>query len=324
MPRMHLLVVKTSSLGDVIHFLPAVSDLVRALPRATVDWVVEESFADIPKLHPGVSRVVPVALRRWRGAWWGLKAWREFGAFRRVLQESAYDGVLDAQGLLKSAALTKLARAPVWGQNRASAREGLAALFYDKTFSVARGQHAVARNRELAAKALGYALPTTPPDYGIAAPNEALPESIANPYVVLLHGTSRDSKCWPVGYWISLAQTLREKNIFALLPWGSDAERERAQVIAAATPGARVLPRLSLRRLAVVLGRAHAVVGVDTGLVHLGCALNRPTVAIFTDTAPALTGVYPSDASRAVNLGDRGVIPTPEQVVSAMQTLRVF
>jgi heptosyltransferase-1 len=319
-----ILLVKTSSLGDVVHNLPVVADILGHVPMAAIDWVVDSAFADIPALHPRVRRVIPVGLRRWRGALWRRDTWREIAAFRRELQSDTYDLVIDTQGLVKSALLGALARGARCGQDRASAREWLASVFYDRRFPVARGRHAVVRNRDLAAQALGYALPTTAPDYGLRVAAAPLPESVRAPYVVCLHGTSRESKCWPVSYWISLAQDLDARGLLPVFPWGNEAERRRAEAIAAAFPGARVLPRLPLKRLAAVLSGANGVVGVDTGLVHLAAALHRPTVAIYTDTSPALTGIYPADENLGVNLGERGATPTPAEVRAALQRLGVY
>jgi heptosyltransferase-1 len=319
-----LLIVKTSSLGDVVHNLPAVTDIRARFPYVQIDWAVEEPFAEIPALHPAVRRVIPVAMRRWRKNLWHRDTWREIGALRRALRAQAYDAVIDTQGLLKSALIARWPRAPHHGQDRASVREPLAALFYDRVHAVARGQHAVTRNRELVARALGYPVPDTPPDYGIASPKAPLAVDLPTNYIVFLHGTSRDSKLWPELYWIELGQALAERHITAVLTWGSETERERAERLAHTIPGARVLPRLRLNELAGMFGRARAVVGVDSGLTHLAVALNVPTVALYTDTSPVLTGVLPADPERALNLGERDVVPTATETLSALATLRVL
>lgn len=324
------MIIKTSSLGDVIHNLPAVSDIVSHAPGAEIDWVVEDSFAEIPRLHPAVRRVIPVALRRWRRQLFSPATWRDVSRFRRELRAETYDKVIDTQGLVKSAWLARMARGPSCGQDKATARESLAAGFYDQRFHVPRGRHAVERNRDLAAQALGYPLPPTPPDYGIRAP--ALPPTLAlpregggnlpdHPFAVCLHGTSRDSKLWPEPHWVELARMLMARGIAPLLPWSNESERQRAGRIAAAVEGAQVLPRLGLRELAALMDRAQAVVGVDTGLVHLAVALGRPTVAIYTDSSPALTGVLAARSGSACNLGDVGRVPEPSAVKQALTGL---
>jgi len=321
MPR--ILLIKTSSLGDVVHNLPVVTDICVRHPQATIDWVVEAPFADIPRLHPRVRRVIPVATRRWRASAWRAQTWRDVGEFKRSLRAERYDFVLDTQGLLKSALLAKLAQGPSCGSDIATARESLAAWCYDRRFRVPWGRHAVTRNRDLAAQALGYAMPQTPPEYGVSAPHEALPEGLREPYVVCLHGTSRLSKLWPMAYWMSLAAELTKRGLTPALPWNDEAEHRRARAIAEAAPGAVVLPRLPLHRLAVALVRARAVIGMDTGLAHLAVALDCPTAALFTDTSPRFTGLYPANPERALNLGDKGRIPTPAEAIAALSTLGV-
>jgi len=238
MPR--ILLIKTSSLGDVIHNLPVASDIAARMPDAVIDWVVEDAFADIPALHPRVSSVIPVATRRWRGALWRPETWREIGRFRRRLQSHTYDLVLDTQGLFKSAFIARAALGVRCGQDRQSAREPLAARFYDRAYPVARAQHAVVRNRELAARALGYASPTTPPDYGLRLAFEQLSDDIPRDYVVCLHGSARATKLWPESHWIELTQALTTQRLTPLLPWGSEAEHARANAICRLPRGAGV------------------------------------------------------------------------------------
>ncbi len=317
-----ILLVKTSSLGDVVHNLPVVADIRSHFQDAIIDWVVEEGFADIPAMHPGVRWVFPVAMRRWRRRLWSPGTWSEIAGFRRQLRAQEYDAVIDTQGLLKSALLTSMARGPSHGQDRATARESFAAHFYTHAHHIARGRHAVVRNRELVAQALGYASPASSPDFGIQAPALSalsLPrvggrDLVDCPYVVCLHGTSRASKEWPEDHWRELVGRLAAKGYAAVFPWGNETEKARAERSCAGSGSTIVLPRLGLRDLAAILGRAQAVVGVDSGLTHLACALNRPTVAIYTDTSPVLTGVYPHDLSLAVNLGNTGTIPTVDAV----------
>lgn len=322
MPR--ILLIKTSSLGDVVHNLPVASDIAARLPGAILDWVAEEAFADIPALHPRVSSVLPVATRRWRKTLGRGDTWREMRRFRRRLQSHTYDVVLDTQGLVKSAVIARLARGVRCGQDKVSAREPLAARFYDRAYPVARGRHAVVRNRELAALAFGYDVPTTPPDYGLVLPTEPLPPELPRDYVVCLHGTSRASKFWPQAHWVALADALLQRGLTPLLPWGDNAERARAEAIHVACPGVQVLPRMSLRGLALVLGHARAVVGVDTGLLHLACALDRPVVGVYTGSDPLLTGVYPRDPARAANLGGVNQQPGVDEVFAALESMRAL
>lgn len=318
---MRILLVKTSSLGDVIHNLPVASDLRRHFPQATIDWCVEESFAAIPRLHPAISRIIPVAVRRWRKALLQGATWREMADFQRTVRELPYDVILDTQGLAKSALLASRASGPLAGYAADSAREPLAARFYDRHFSVDKSLHAVVRNRLLGAAALGYTLDDAV-DYGIAAPQLALdwlPEMYKNsPYVVLLTATSRDDKLWPETHWIELGKALAELGLCAVLPAGNPVERERAARLVAAMPNALAAPPMPIDALATLLAGARAVVGVDTGLTHLAVALKVPTVALYTATDPGLTGVYGTAFHR--NLGAAGRCPSSAEVQHELRT----
>jgi len=313
---MRILLVKTSSLGDVIHNLPVVSDLSRSFPEATIDWCVEESFADIPRLHPAVGEIIPVAIRRWRKSLLQRATWREIGNFRRHLARTPYDAILDTQGLIKSALIARQARGPRLGYAAEAAREPLAARFYDRTFVIPPNAHALERNRWLASAAFDTPL-DLPLDYGIKTPAVDLPWLTAQRYAVLLTATSRDDKLWAEANWIALAQSLAERGLTPVFPSGSARERERAQRIAAAVAGSVVAPPLTLRELAGLLGGAALAIGVDTGLAHLATALCVPTIALFMASDPALTGVYGSGFCR--NLGARGRAPTVAEVLTAAE-----
>jgi heptosyltransferase-1 len=307
-PPLRLLLVKTSSLGDVIHMLPALSDAAQALPGLQADWLVEEPFAAIPAWHRTVSETIPLAMRRWKRQWTQGHAWREAAAVRARLRTQPYDVVVDSQGLVKSAVWARMARGLRCGYDRASAREPLAALFYDRHFCVSRELHAIERNRRLLAQALGYPMPAGEPDYGLhglgarlrthPALAAALPPLPAR-YVVGLHGTSRADKEWPQTDWVALAQALASAGCPLVLPWGNDREQQRAQQIAQAAPGTQVLPALGLDAMACVLDDSAAVIGVDTGLMHLAAALGKPGLALYTVTRPALTGAISDRHARA-------------------------
>ncbi len=312
-----ILLVKTSSLGDVVHNLPVASDIRVAVPGAEIDWVVEESFAAIPRLHPAVARVLPVAVRRWRSGLLAGAVRAEIGAFLRELKARTYDAVIDTQGLLKSAWIARSARGTRHGLDFASAREPLS-LFYDRTYSVPWAMHAVERNRLLAAQALGYAAPDRI-DYGVSARAAGFAWLPAGDYAVLVHATSAGEKLWPEARWVELAARLGGRGLRSVLPWGGTAERLRTESIARQVPGAVVAPALSLAEIASLLAGARAVAGVDTGLAHLAAALGIPTIGIYCATDPAATGLY--GGARAVNLGGIGAPPPVAEVMTALEGL---
>ena len=301
-----ILFVKTSSLGDVVHNCPAVSDVARAAPGAAIDWVVEEAFAEVAAMHALVRRAIPVAVRRWRGAWWQPRAWTEMGAFRRALREERYDLVIDTQGLLKSALLARMASGERHGMDAASAREPLAARLYDVRHAVPREQHAVERNRQLAAAALGSPLPAAC-DYGLRAegpPPLALPAA----YVVLLTMTSRADKLWPEAQWIELGRRLAARGLRCVLPWGSEGEKARAARVASGIGDALVPPRMRIGELARLMRGARGVAGVDTGLTHLAAALGVPAAGIYLSSEARLTGLHAGARVRNLDAPDAAAV----------------
>ncbi len=290
---MQVLIVKTSSMGDVLHTLPALTDAMQAIPGIRFDWVVEENFAQIPGWHPAVDKVLPVAIRRWRKHWFGSQQREERVLFKRELQSRQYDVVIDAQGLIKSAALvTRLARGVKHGQDSRSAREPFASWWYDQRHEIDKKQHAVERTRELFAKSLGYQKPQTQGDYAIAAHFlRDVPQDTA-PYLVFLHATTRDNKHWPESHWRDLIALLQPSGLRIKLPWGAEHEHQRAQRLADGFDHVEVLPKLTLEAVARELAGAKAVVSVDTGLSHLTAALDRPNITLYGPTDPGLIGGY--------------------------------
>ncbi len=286
---MRVLIVKTSSMGDVIHTLPALTDAGKIFPDITFDWVVEESFAEIPGWHPLVKNVIPMAWRRWRKNLLSKQTFQEWRQFQKKLRATHYDLIIDAQGLLKSAVITCIAKGARHGLDWQSAREPLSSIFYQNTYPVLRAQHAITRVRALFSQALQYTLPNTVPDYGIDRKKLA-GENSESPYLIFLHGTTWSTKHWPEEYWKDLAKRVNEAGFKVKLPWGNAAEHERASRIAASTAHAEVLPRLNLAGIAKILAGAKAIVAVDTGLCHLAAALDVPTISLYGPTDPALSG----------------------------------
>jgi heptosyltransferase I len=306
-------------MGDVVHALPMVSDIARAFPNVRVDWVVEEGFADIPRLHPAVTRVLPIALRRWRRHPFSHNSWAQLLAGRAALRQDWYHTIIDCQGLLKSAVVAWSARGPVAGFAAASAREPAAALFYQRRIAVDTALHAVERNRRLAAGALDY-IAEGPEDYGLRQrvmqmnPGPPFDEDGA---VLLLTNASRATKLWPDEHWVALERELARRGRLSVLAWGSDAEGEATRARAARMQSAHVLPSASLAQIAALAGRVSLVVGLDTGLTHLAAAVGAPTVGIFCDYDPVRVGVRGS--ARVASLGGVDQTPSVADVLAAAE-----
>jgi heptosyltransferase-1 len=310
-----ILFIKTSSLGDVIHHMPAMTEARRARPEATFTWLVEEAFAPLVALHPAVAAVIPVAWRRWRKSLYAPATLVEIAGSLRAIRARRYAEIVDSQGLLRSAAIARLAHGRRHGYDAASVREPLAALLYDVRHRVSRDLHAVERNRILSGLALGFT-PQGAPDFGLERARFATP---GERYAVLLHATARPSKEWPEAQWIALGKALESGGLDLVLPWGTEAERARSTRIAAALPRARIPARAPLDLVARLIAGAAFAVGVDTGLLHLAAALGVPLVAIFAGSKPSLTG--PVGSGPLAVLGAEGTSPPVEAVLEAVEGL---
>jgi len=310
---MKLLIVKTSSMGDVVHALPALSDMRRALPALQVDWLVEAPFAAIPQLHPGVRRVLPMAWRKWRRQLFDRRTWAAIQALRADLKAEPYDMVLDLQGLLKSALWARQARGPMAGYDRASLREPAAAWLYQRHAAVSKALHAVERCRRLAAAHLGYALPASPPDFGLRVPAPAWKAPAR--YAVLIPNASRPEKLWPERHWVAVGRRLLDTGCTPVVLWGNDAEQTLAERIAASCDGS-VPSFLRVGEMAAVLAGAQQIVGLDTGFTHLGAALGRPTIGIYCDHEPGLAGI--TGSGPVASIGGKGQVPRLADVMALL------
>ncbi len=351
-----VLIIKTSSLGDVIHTLPALTDAKTALGDIQFDWIVEENFAEIPAWHPAVRKIIPVAIRRWRkqifktffSGFYNNEKPGEWQSFKQQLQQEHYDYVIDAQGLLKSALLTRFVQGETYGLDKHSAREALAARFYKHPQAIAKQQHAVERVRQLFAKSLGYELRDLPLDYGIKdgikdAAKPAQANKGSSRTILFLHGTTWETKHWPEQYWVELADQVTEQGHNVLLPWGNDIEYQRALKIKQQCENEQqlvVLDKMNLNELVQKIAAIDAVVAVDTGLAHLAAALDKPTIALYGPTSPGLTGTYGKNQKhlqadyqcapcfkKKCNKTKNNINPecytdvTPERVMAALNTL---
>ena len=310
---MKLLVVKTTSMGDVVHTLPAITDMAAAIPGVSIDWLVELPFKSIVSMHPEVRRVIPMSWRRWRKTWWQSQTRREMALCREQLRSETFDMVIDFQGLLKSAAWAMLAPGPLCGYDRHSIREPLASLFYSRKAAVSKELHAVERCRRLAAAHLGYRLPESAPDFGLRPTTEGW-RPASGAYAVLIPCASRVEKRWPIDLWRSIVTRCHASGLTPVVLWGSADERQLAQEVVVGSGGV-VPPFLTVADAAGLLAGARMVVGLDTGFTHLAAALARPTVGIYCDHEPGLAGV--TGAGFVQSLGGRGRTPSLGDVEAA-------
>jgi heptosyltransferase-1 len=312
-----ILFIKTSSMGDVLHHMPAVTDARRRFRRARITWVVEELYAPLARLHPGVDEIVPIAVRRWRRTLYRAGTWYEMRAALSKLGARSYDAIIDTQGLVRTALLARVLSGPRHGYDRDSIREPFAARFYSLRHRVGWDLHAIARNRALTGRALGYP-PEGPPDYGFDR-SGFRPPNTAAPYTVLFHATAKRQKEWPEDRWLAVGQALAERGLAVVLPWGNAAERARSERLAAAIPGARVPDLKPILEVGSLIAGARLVVGVDTGFLHLAAALGVPVVAVFT-LAKSHTAM-PVGPGPVELVGADGRIPPAEDVLAAVSRL---
>jgi heptosyltransferase-1 len=286
---MRVLVVKLTSMGDVLHVMPALSDLVNAKPDVVIDWMVEDSFAEIPNWYPNVDRVIKVSTRRWRRL--QRQNVREFWLFVKELRSQTYDVVIDAQGLMKSAGFGGLAKLNKdgfrAGFSGSSIKESPAAKLYHKKVDVIRGLHAIERLRQLFAGAFAYNQPNTAPDYRLSLPKPAISNADT---VMLFHGTTWATKHLPDSLWREIADLASDDGYRVMLAWGNEVERQRAQWIALDRPDVTVLERTTLADLACTIAGISGAIAVDTGLGHMAAAFGTPCVSIYGSTDSTLTG----------------------------------
>ena len=311
---MKILIIKSSSMGDIIHALPVAHDIRRALPDARIDWVAEESFKDIPPLAPAVDKVHVTAFRRWRKNLFSADTRREVADLKKALQAEQYDLVLDIQGLMRSGLVARWTGVPSVGYTRRTIREPLASFFYEKHLDLPESLGAVKRYRMAAAQALGYEIDPEHAVFGLKAQGRA-PLLVEGRSAAFAVNTSRDEKLWPEEHWTALGRALVEEGVTPILYWGGAKEEARCRRIAEAVPGAQVAPRARLSDVAAGLAQSELMVGVDTGLAHLAAAMGIPSVGIFVATPTAtlrLIGDGPAES-----LGGVDQIPSVEDILAA-------
>jgi heptosyltransferase-1 len=321
-----ILIVRVSSLGDVVHNMPMVADILRRYPDAQIDWVVEEAYVSLVRLNAGVRNIIPFALRRWRKSLFSAATRDEMREFRQRLRAESYDVVFDTQGLLKTGIVMRMARLAPGGKRvglangtEGSGYEGASRVFHTMSVPVGVRTHAVLRGRLVAAAGLGYTV-DTPADFMLQPPEVEAPAWLPErPYVVFFHATARASKQWAPANWIEIAKLFATRGMPVLLAWGSAAEKQDAERLAAQMPNAQVLPKLSMMEAVLLAQRAALAIGVDTGLTHIAAAYNRPTIELYCDSPRWKTeGNW---SPNIINLGDGGAPPSVAEVAAAVAGL---
>lgn len=285
-----VLLIKLTSLGDLIHALPALSDARRACPDIEFDWAIDENFQEIASWHPAVKDVVTTNHREWRETLAHPSTLGSLAGVVNRLRAQPYDLVIDGQGNFKTALLSLFANGPRAGYDRHSVREWVAHLAYQRRYAVVKNAHAIERMRRLFAAALGYPVPASTPDFGIQKNRFVRPQAeLPREYLVFVHNASWKTKLWPEAYWADLLGKSVRAGFSVLLPWGNEREQARAKRLAV-HPGVQVLPGLTLSEMGYVIERARACVCMDTGLSHLVAALNVPSITLYGSTDSGLIG----------------------------------
>lgn len=324
-----LLLVKTSSMGDLIHTFPALTDLSQHCPNEyEITWLVEESFADIAKMHPMTKEVIIFGSRRWKKHLFSRQTWQEFGAFKKALRSEKWDLIVDCQGLFKSAMMTKLAAQKgtisTYSYSKESIRDPFAARFYQQGFSVEKGLTAIERNRQLFGKIFNYT-PAPLADFGIQHWDETSELTPKSPFAALIHGTSAENKEWPEEKWIEIGNWLSEKGLISLLFWGNAREKARAERIAQQIPNAVVMPKVSIQEAGLILSKASLIIAVDTGFAHLANTQDRPVIGLFLGSHADYAGVIPTKHNpHAINLGGKGENPEVSEVIKAIEDFEIL
>lgn len=311
---MKVLIVRTSSLGDLVHMFPAISDIEAHVPALELHWVVEEAFAEIPKWHRAVHKVIPVAHRRWRKSWFSAQSRQERAHALQTIRAANYDLVLDMQALLKSIWLVRAASGVKHGLDWRSAREPLCTFFYDVRHPVEFWQPAVTRQRLLAAAAFGYQTEREP-DFGLD--HFKLDQPVETPYAVIMPSASKADKLWAEQAWIEVFDRLQEAGLELVLLAGNESEALRANALIANRAGARVQPKSTLTQLAQLMAGARLMVGLDSGLTHLSAALGVDTIGIYKASTPVRTPLV--GTGYTASLGDRGKEPDCSVVLQSIE-----
>ncbi|MBC7755953.1 MAG: lipopolysaccharide heptosyltransferase I [Bdellovibrio sp.] len=332
---MNILIIKLSSLGDVLHNLPIVWDIRAQYPEAKIDWLVEESYLSLlaPLLSnadfKGIDNIIPIAMRRWKKNLLSDQTRKEWRGFRQNFQTTQYDVIIETQGLLKAAWLTRLAKrspnAAIAGLGNATEESGFEPLvrwFYTDSVQVPLRCHAVERSRWVAAAALNLPEPKNQPQFYPPIFLQSLQTNetpFNKPYVLFFHATARAAKQWSEANWIALGNALAKQGKQVILPWGNAQEKAVSKRLSTQIPNSIVSPAFNINEWFGVIANAALTVGVDTGLTHLSAMMNTPTIELYCDSPRWKTEAYWSENIK--NLGDTGQPPSLDNVLQSVGAL---
>ncbi len=282
-----ILLVKITSMGDLIQMLPALTDAANAIPGIKFDWLAEESFQEIPRLHPSIDKIIALPYRRWKKNISQAIKSGEINRFWRELRSNHYDMVIDAQSNLKSALVSLLARGSKYGLDSKSVREYGAQFAYSNKIAISRMQNHTERMRQMLAIFLAYEQPTTQVDYGVSKAHlPSLDFALPEQFVMVIPIASCNNKLWPEQYWQEVIHDIAGSGYDVVLPWWSTEEKERALRLKKDSLRIHLLPTLTLTQKASVLAQAIAAISVDTGLAHMAAMLNIPNITLYGSSDP--------------------------------------
>ena len=281
---MKIAIVKLSALGDVIHAMIVLQFIKKHFEKIEIDWIVEENYRELLNFHPDINKVHEVNIKNAKKK---TSVFLLLNELKKIRQLGPYDLVIDMQGLIKSAIISRLLPSKLTlGFDKSSARESLASIFYNKTFKLDYNKNVIERNFELIKFALKLPFNKKEIHHKLAFlhPNQQhLTPSLSNikKNIILIPGASFASKRYPVEKFAELTNLL-DANY--LIVWGSDEEKLLADKIKKLAPHVNICEKLSIEDLISLIAKTNLVIGPDTGPTHMGWASNIPSITLFGPT----------------------------------------
>ena len=319
---MRVLIIKLTSMGDLMHALPALTDASRKIENIEFDWVVDENFSEVPSWHPKVNSVITTNHRTWRKNLFSADLLKELKNLKSRLNHTNYDVVIDMQNNLKSAAVSYLTKNPIHGMDKNSVREFPAHLAYKFKYKISKENHAISRQRDLMAFSLNYELKEEAIDYGVQDNKFERPDfNLPDNYLFFVHNASWPTKMWPVSYWQEMIELVNHEDYVAILPSGSEEEFDRAQQIVSSSSDAIALRPQTLNKTAFIVNNAAGCICSDTGLAHLSAVLNKPSVTMYSVTDEGLIGTRGDNQAHIISSDSKMDSISPEEAWEKLTSL---